>query len=178
LDKFYLNLVYIYHTIVASENLLVLAAAHTESESLMDYFFDHLEEERDHAKWLREDLLSVGVDPTTIPASHHIREMVGNIYYLIYHKDAAALLGYMRMLESWRMPPGHLDELKKVYPEKLLRTLIYHQENDPKHLEDILKIISTLTPEQQSLINQTEAESYLKVCAAAEEFNAPQPRAN
>lgn len=149
------NLVFLYHTIVASEKLLELTAEHSTGE-LRDYFTRHLEEERGHAQWLAEDLRTVGIDvkKTRIPVE--AVQMVGSIYYFILHVDPVALLGYMRVLEGSPIAMDELERLEKLYSRELLRTLRYHVEHDPKHFQELESIINTLSPDQLALVKQIE----------------------
>lgn len=134
------NLITLYHIIVASENLLIVAAQRSEG-TLRAYLEHHLEEERDHAKWLEEDLHSVGVDIRDTSAPKLVMEMVGSVYYLIFHVSPVALLGYMWVLESYPFDEAQLRRLEQEYPASLLRTIKHHVKHDPRHLEDLQKII-------------------------------------
>src|SRR5690348_11828589 len=120
---FITNLVFLYHIMVASENLLRMAARETSDRKLREYFEKHLEEERDHAKWLAEDLNSVCVDVKKTEPPLLAIQMAGSLYYLIFHVHPAALLGYMQVLESWPMDKGRLLEVAQPYPKSLLRTV-------------------------------------------------------
>jgi pyrroloquinoline quinone (PQQ) biosynthesis protein C len=151
---FIANQVFLYHVIVASETLLTIAAQQSTG-FLSQYFREHLEEERDHAQWLAEDLLSVGVDVkrTLIPVE--AVEMVGSIYYGIYHVDPVVLLGYMLVLEAEGCSAERLAALSAQYPQSLLRTLRHHVEHDVEHAASLQKIIESCTPAQHALIRQT-----------------------
>lgn len=175
MDRFHLNLVYVYHTIVASGPLLELAHSATKEVPLEEYFYKHLNEEKDHAAWLREDLMSVGIDPAALPPPQLVKEMVGTVYYTIFHGDVAYLLGYMRMLESWRMSKEAIQYLKDTYPASLLRTFLLHREKDPEHLKEIEKVVETLPPERKLVVDQAESESYIYTCMMIEEWNRPPP---
>jgi hypothetical protein len=161
------NLIFVYHTIVASENLLRVAIAQSPEGTLKHYFEQHLEEERDHAKWLAEDLLCVEIEAPRTQVPLLAVQMAGSIYYLIYHAHPAALLGYMRVLESWPMDKARFAERAKPYPKGLLRTLNYHIDHDPDHFRDLLAIIEAL-PEQAKLIEDVAAmtRNYLRQAAA------------
>ena len=88
----------------ASENLLVVAMQNTpEDTPLYEYFVRHLREEKSHELWLVEDLQSIGIDVSTTIVPREAVEMVGSIYYLIYHLDSSALLGYMFLMECFPM---------------------------------------------------------------------------
>jgi hypothetical protein len=146
------NLIFCYHTIVASEDLLIEAAKRSEGP-LEDYFREHLSEEKDHAQWLAEDLVSVGIRVWETQIPIEVVEMVGSVYYMVFHADPAALLGYMQVLEreDWPMLP----QWEKDYPASLLRTVKHHAEHDPGHARKLRDIIETLEPERRALVEQT-----------------------
>lgn len=161
------NLIFVYHTIVASENLLRVAIAQTVDPHLKAYFERHLEEERDHAKWLAEDLQCVNIEVGETEPPLISVQMAGSIYYLIYHAQPSALLGYMRVLESWPMDKARFARMAEAYPKGLLRTLNHHIDHDPDHLEDLLAVIA-LVPEHAKLIDDVSVmtRNYLKQAAS------------
>lgn len=150
------RLIFFYHAMVASEQLLIEAEKRS-SGALREYFEAHLEEERDHAQWLVEDLASVGikVQNTLIPVE--AVEMVGSVYYMVFHVEPCALLGYMQALEKEEWP--QMAQWERDYPASLLRTLKHHAEHDPHHAQELKRIIETLTPEQKALVEQTRSRT-------------------
>lgn len=150
------RLIFCYHAMVASEQLLIEAEKRSEGE-LKEYFRAHLEEERGHAQWLAEDLASVGirVQHTRIPVE--AVEMVGSVYYMVFHVEPCALLGYMQALEKEEWP--QMAQWERNYPPSLLRTLKHHAEHDPQHARDLRRIIETLTPAQKALVEQTRTRT-------------------
>lgn len=161
------NLIFVYHTIVASENLLRVAISQS-SGALKTYFEKHLAEETGHAKWLAQDLLCIDINVESTQVPLLAAQMAGSMYYLIYHAHPAALLGYMRVLEGWPNDRAKLAERGKDYPEALLRTVNYHIDHDPDHLKDLLEMIASL-PEHRELIENVVVmtRNYL-IQAAAE----------
>lgn len=160
------NLIFLYHVMAASENLLIVASTQTENPHLKAYFEKHLEEERGHAQWLAEDLECADIKvPGTNPPLIAV-QMAGSLYYLIYHAHPSALLGYMRVLESWPMDKARFAELGKNYPKTLLRTLNHHIDHDPDHLKDLLAMIESV-PEHRELIDNVSimTRNYLKQAA-------------
>jgi pyrroloquinoline quinone (PQQ) biosynthesis protein C len=152
---FVANLIWLYHVVKASENLLVQAAAQADA-ALREYFEHHLEGERGHAEWLREDLLSVGVDVLSTKPLPIAREMVGSIYYLIFHSDPAALLGYMSVLEGQADNLARmLPELEAEHPASLLRTLKHHAVEDPRHFAELTAVIDKLSEDRRAIVNET-----------------------
>jgi rubrerythrin len=164
------NLIFLYHVIVASENLLVVAAMTCKDEKLREYFERHLLEEKGHAQWLAEDLASVNVKVQETKIPPLAREMVGSIYYAIFHVDPVALLGYMHALESWPLSEERLQELEKQYPASLLRTTRHHAQHDPGHVEFLRAVINELPSHQRELIEHTQAMTYDYVRRAAATF--------
>lgn len=164
------NLAFIWHVIRASENLLAEAIQHSTGD-LQAYFKAHLEEERGHAEWLAEDLRSVGVEIEKEAAPIEAITIVGSIYYLIFHVDACALLGYMKVLESWPMDPEKLRILGGKYPAALLRTARYHAQHDPDHVKEIEKQIMKLTLPQKVIVFQTEAITRVNLTKTLAKFD-------
>lgn len=146
------NLIFFYHTMIASEQLLIEAEERSEGP-LQAYFREHLEEERGHARWLAEDLQSVGIKVSETQIPVEAVEMVGSVYYMVFHVEPCALLGYMQALEREDWPL--LPQWRKDHPPSLLRTLEYHAEHDPTHARDLKRIIGTLTTDQKALVEQT-----------------------
>ncbi len=157
-----------YHVMVASEPLLRAAIAVTTDPRLKTYFEEHLEEERDHAQWLAQDLKSAGIDVARTVAPLLAVQMAGSLYYLIFHVHPAALLGYMKVLEGWPNDKKRLAERGKSYPAALLRTVNYHIDHDPQHLRDLLEMIESI-PEHRQLIDDvsTMTRNYLIQAARA-----------
>lgn len=168
---FIANLIFLYHIMVASEPLLRVAIYESRDLRLRKYFEKHLEEERDHAKWLANDLKSVGIDVGHTEPPLVAIQMAGSLYYLIYHVHPAALLGYMRVLESYEMTPQQWAKLEKEYPASLLRTVKYHVDHDPDHLKDINAIIESL-PEQRKLVDDVARMTQNYIRAAAEQLRS------
>lgn len=141
-----LNLVWLHQVVVASENLMALAAAeaHSAAKVFRAYMTAHLEEERHHAEWLADDLRTVGVDVRKLPLNRSAVELAGSQYYLIHHVSPAAILGYMAVLEGFTFPLDMLEQLEAIHGKELLRCLRYHAENDIEHRKELFKVIDQL----------------------------------
>ncbi len=137
------NLIFVYHTSAATENMIGLAAEKSDGE-LREYFLQHLAEERGHEKWLSEDLRTVGVDVKKAAIAPEAVAMAGTQYYLIHHVHPAALLGYMAMLECFPMPADAVDALERIHGKALCHTLRYHSLHDIDHGADVLTVIDKL----------------------------------
>jgi rubrerythrin len=153
------NLIYLFHVMKASENLLVMAASQASGD-LREYFERHLEEERGHAQWLAEDLETIGIVAARTQLPREAMEMVGSVYYLIFHADPVALLGYMSVLESWPLPEERLQEWERQYSVSLLRTVRYHAKHDPQHLAELQAVIAALPEERRALVDQTSVMTH------------------
>lgn len=149
------NLTFVYHVIKGSENLLSVAIeCSTREKALNAYFRSHLEDERDHCEWLAEDLEMLGVDARAEPVPFLVSEMVGSQYYLLYHVDCAALLGYMAVLECFPIPMETVLALEGVHGSAPLRTLRYHAQHDVDHGAAILKVVDGLSTMRQGIVLQ------------------------
>jgi hypothetical protein len=149
------NLVFLYHVIVASESLLIQAARRAKSGALADFFTRHLREERDHDRWLEEDLLSLGIVAKRTAVPIEAVEMVGFVYYFVMHVDACCLLGYMLLLEGTPWSIERIEQYEARFGKAALRTLRHHAEHDPAHAKAVRATIETLTPMQKRLVAQT-----------------------
>jgi len=127
------------HGIVrASESLLELGIEKS-SGALRDFYRSHLEDERDHAAWLADDLKVLGEVPPKI--DHAAAATAGAQYYYLNHVGPHALLGYMAALEFRPMPLADVEALAKVYGEAALRTVRYHATHDPDHAKELAAVI-------------------------------------
>jgi hypothetical protein len=147
------NLILVHDTIVASEQLLVEAAKSINllprssfHKRLGGYYRSHLDEERDHVKWVREDLKSAGVNvPAELP-NKWAMAMAGSQYYLLKHAHPAALLGYMAVLEGDPTPVEVVESLEQAYGKQLLRCVRIHAIKDLEHRKELFEVIDD-TPE-------------------------------
>lgn len=135
------NLISCYHVIKESENLLRTAINSVSEGPLKKYLIDHLEEETNHATWLKEDLATEGVDLQEFEFYEIEKELTDVQYYLIRKYGPSAFLGYMAALEYSPVPISIVEELEAIHGKQLIRTLRLHSEEDPKHSEDLWKII-------------------------------------
>ena len=141
-----LNLVWIYQVIVASENLMAVALeeAPAAAKVFRNYMTSHLEEERHHANWLNDDLVTAGIDVTALPLHRSAVELAGSQYYLIHHISPAAVLGYMAVLEGFPLPLELLERLESIHGKDMLRCLRYHAENDLEHRKELFSVIDQI----------------------------------
>lgn len=148
-DTLIKNLVFLYHTIRASEQLLEFGAEFATGD-LKVYYAAHLEEEKGHANWLLQDLIAAGV-PEQV---YHVdaTQFAGAMYYHLIHTHHSTLLGYMVVMEGFPAPIEVIEALEKIHGEAIMRTSRYHAEHDGDHFEDLAKVIDARTPTEQSVI--------------------------
>jgi hypothetical protein len=139
-DIFIGNLLLVHSFMIASEDLIEEALKQDMPNSLRDYYIEHLEEERNHAEWLKEDLTFLGVKPTI---DWTAAQIVGTQYYLIKYVDPKALLGYMAALECRPMPLEHVEYIESLYGKEAMRCMRYHAVHDQGHGKELLAFIDT-----------------------------------
>lgn len=135
------NMLFMHALMVASEPLIEEAIRRPLDAALRSFYEEHLEEERDHASWLEDDLGSLGARPREV--DWNAAQIAGTQYYLIRHVAPQALLGYMAALECRPMPLGVVEELEKVHGKNALRTLRYHATHDAEHAARLLGVIES-----------------------------------
>lgn len=142
------NLIFVYHVIVASEELLRRGIGRLRygvsvfEGDLLWYYQQHLEEEARHAEWLAEDIRAAGVDVATLPINQIAAEAVGAQYYLIEHAHPCLLLGYMAFLECFPMPLELVELLEQAHGKESMRTLRLHAEVDPTHGVEVINMLN------------------------------------
>jgi hypothetical protein len=150
---------------------------------LAEYLRGHIEEERDHDRWLLEDLAVLGVghpDALLPPALQEgVAELAGAQYYWVRHLHPACLLGYMAVLEG--CPPSadlvaRLPE-RTGWPAAAFRTVASHCEADPGHLRDLIGLTDSLslTPEVSVVIARNAGYTAVRAARLLEGL-ALQPR--
>lgn len=159
------NLRFMYHAMVASEDLLELAAK-LDISQLGAYFDRHVKDERGHAVWLAEDLVEDGPGP--FPAL--IPGMVGSQYYLIQHVDGCALLGYLLIMECFPMPLDRVAEVEQLHGAALFRTLRHHAEHDVDHGAEVLRQIDLLTPARRAIVQDNALQTARYMALATHTF--------
>jgi hypothetical protein len=130
------------------------------ADPLRRYFEHHIDEERDHDDWLREDiaLLRSTMSGESWPTPHDsvVATLVGPQYYWIEHLHPIALLGYIAVLEGNAPNVGLAARVIAAtgLPEAALRTVHEHAEADPGHTDDIFRLIDALplTSDQEEAI--------------------------
>jgi hypothetical protein len=168
------NLIFLHDFVVASEQLLIEAVESIDllpgssfHARLAEYYRSHLDEERDHVKWLREDLKSVGVSvPAALP-NKSATAMAGSQYYLLKHAHPAALLGYMAVLEGDPTPVEVVDSLEHAYGKPLLRFVRIHAVKDLEHRKELFEVIDDTPDSLRDLIAYSTDNTLDYMIAAA-----------
>lgn len=116
---------------------------------ICNYLASHIEEEKDHDKWLLDDLELIGINKSKVISklpSRHIAAMVGSQYYWIRHHHPFLLLGYIAVLEGNPPTIDCINRLKEStgLPINAFRTLVKHAELDPNHNKDMDKLLDQM----------------------------------
>jgi hypothetical protein len=163
-------LTFVYHLIVASENILETTGFHAQMESETDllaaYIERHLEEERDHVAWLEADLRPEGANLSALDAT--AVACAGSVYYLVAHVTPFALLGYLAVLECSPPAIGTINALEDVHGLRLLRTIRYHAIHDKDHGADVMDMLDDAPEIWRPIIASTAlrtAEFIAQACA-------------
>ena len=117
--------------------------------AVVNYFAEHVEEEREHANWLLDDMVALGADRQQVlarPPPTSVAALVGTQYYWIRHVHPAMLLAYLVILEGDPMPAHVIEDYATAagIPADGLRTLVYHSETDVEHSNELFKLIDNL----------------------------------
>lgn len=145
-----------YQLIIASEPLLeeaihLLRKDGWEGE-LRAFYVKHLEDERDHAKWLLEDLQGY-----TGNLHFGVAAVAGMAYYLVRHVHPVALLGYMKALEGNQITPELIMAVEDSCGGLASRTLRLHAEEDPGHFAELQAV--EVPPEWAPLVESTRIQT-------------------
>ncbi len=134
---FVTNLLIVLGVIKESEKLLEEAIKNSQGP-LKEYFTKHLSEEKNHYEWLKEDILTA---LNGLPETYSVSKKITDRQYKEISKNPSSFLGYMAVLEGFSMPVEYVKILEECHGAKLIRTLRLHSEDDPKHAEELWKVI-------------------------------------
>jgi hypothetical protein len=157
------HLAFWYQVILASEALLrdaihildTMEGGEFERE-LRNFYAEHLEDERDHAAWLREDL---GGHPVNLHFG--AAQLAGMAYYLVRHLHPVALMGYMQALECTPIPMDYVEAVEREHGKDAARTLRHHAEEDPNHAKELEAF--PIPGEWRALVESTRKQTRLIV---------------
>ena len=115
---------------------------------LTAYLRAHIERERGHDDWLREDLtvLGPGVPGAAGGAAQEVAALVGAQYYWVERFHPACLLGYIAVLEGCSPDAGLTARLPALtgLPAAAFRTLAWHAGHDPGHSGELDRLLDLL----------------------------------
>jgi pyrroloquinoline quinone (PQQ) biosynthesis protein C len=152
--RFFLEYLFMLHSIIRSSVPLMEAAERQCLQLdeprfysvLANYYHEHIEEERDHDRWLLNDLESIGVPRGLVMARKPIQavaDLVGSQYYWVNHFHPLCLLGYVTVLECFPPEAEDLRQMKKQtgFPKEAFRTLAEHSSLDQHHSAELYHLI-------------------------------------
>jgi len=122
----------------ASEPLLEIAALKSNG-ALREYYQAKQLDEHDHARWLAEDIATLGEKPYEI--DHATAATAGAQYYYLQHVGPHALLGYIAALEFRPMPLAQIEALELLYGKEALRCARHHAVEDVEHAKTLSEVI-------------------------------------
>jgi hypothetical protein len=150
------HLAFWFQVIIASEPLLEESIAILEDDGwegdLKAFYRKHLDDERNHATWLREDL---GDHPVNLHFG--AAQLAGMAYYLIRHVHPVALMGYMLALEGKPIPMEYVEAVESAHGKQAARTLRLHAEEDPGHYAELQAF--PVPPEWAPLVENTRVQT-------------------
>jgi hypothetical protein len=118
-----------------------------------DYLVKHIDEEREHAAWIEQDLASLGTSAAAladrIPPAN-LASAVGAHYYWIKHYHPAAVMGYVAVLEGAAPRLSWVEDLmaRTRLPAQAFRTLRLHAAVDVGHARDLDALLDRLPLQQ------------------------------
>ena len=184
----YINyLVDLYHMVVAvcpqmqmAHDALVKRGS-DEDLKVAEYLKRHIEEEKDHDLWVIDDLNNLGVDGKQLvlrPAKNEVVNMVGSVYYHLFHQDPVSLLGYLAVGETYPVSPNNIDIILKVpgIDKSCVNTLIQHADIDVEHSAEFYEFIRTVsfTERQQQAILASVKATLFHMMSIASTFEPAQ----
>jgi len=137
-DSFVTWLKFCHGVMRATEPLLEIAASKSNG-ALREYYHSKQLDEHDHARWLAEDLASLGETPYKI--DHATAATAGAQYYYLQHIGPEVFLGYIAALEFRPMPLAQVEELENLYGKDALRCVRHHAVEDIEHAETLARVI-------------------------------------
>jgi len=141
-----------YYFVCHSTRLLARSISHfgVDRDNLYRRFATHLKEENYHEKIAVLDLKALGYSPSDFEELSITKAFWESQYYKIDQSKGTSLLGYILYLEA--IPVNCFKEVYGSFPDKASRFLKLHMEEDPKHLEEAMQMISGQKIEDQEQI--------------------------
>lgn len=150
-DAWIALMVELHQAIRATTPLLAAAGAVASSlgPSHVDFAVwckEHAVEEDDHDEWLRDDLVTIGVDPLELearPPTPAVAEIIGTQFLWATSQQPEALLGYFYVAECHPADPASLERIRVEMglPESAMRTLQFHAAEDLEHQREVFALL-------------------------------------
>ncbi|MGW0531365.1 iron-containing redox enzyme family protein [Streptomyces sp. NPDC003032] len=133
---------------------LVRKDADPSAAALIPYWERHIEEERGHDEWVREDLAALGHDPARVWRSvppGEVAALCGAQYFWIHRLHPVCLLGYQAVLEGSPPRPDVAAVLgaRTGLPRRAFRTLARHAAADVGHGAQLRRLLDELPLEER-----------------------------
>ncbi len=143
---------HLYYVLKATDPLLQFAveAAEKRSEDLQAFIAwarHHADEEREHYRWYRDDLRTMGIDPDKVeqqPPDPHILRLINAQFALMEVRHPVALLGFFYATECHTPDAENLRACARQFaiPEASLHTMLFHASADQQHRLEILDLVA------------------------------------
>lgn len=142
-----------YYFVCHSTPLLGYSLPHLKTQGLRHHFEHHIGEEERHELLALKDIERLNYRISDFPEYESTKAFYQAQYYKIQFEGATALLGYILFLEGMAVHWGKeiYQEVKGPFPTAALFIKV-HAEEDPKHLEDALRTIYSLSASEQAAI--------------------------
>ncbi|WPU67035.1 iron-containing redox enzyme family protein [Peredibacter starrii] len=136
-----------------STSLLGYSLPHLKNEELRHHFEHHLGEEERHDLLALKDIERLGKNISQYQEMIPTQAFYHSQYYRISFEGGTSLLGYILFLEGLAVnwAKDSYMEIKDLHKGSVL-FLKVHAEEDPHHLEEAIKTISSLSQNEQECI--------------------------
>lgn len=139
-------LLFLYGLMKASASSLFEEALRRDMPAKLRLYYErHLDEEREHEKWLLRDLQESNIAVPKV--NWRAAQITGMQYYLIKHVSPQAFLGYCAFMEYKPTPMDVVETLEEIHGKTIMRTVRFHAENDIRHGGELLTAIADMQNE-------------------------------
>ena len=165
--------------LAAKQRAEELAADDPVAAGFRDYLADHIIEEAGHDEQFLDDLEVFGMRREDVKSQipwPSLAMLLGLQYYWIMQYHPVVFAGYSAILEGNPVPLEHIETFKATsgLPEDGFRTLIWHSEHDPEHIDELDRVLDALpiTEEQMGLIGVNIAHTHNLLAKSVHEMIA------
>ncbi|MBX3039604.1 MAG: iron-containing redox enzyme family protein [Bdellovibrionaceae bacterium] len=127
-------------------------------------FFDHAREEKNHERIILNDLKTMGKKIDDYSCFSSTAALYRTQYYWIQNVNPMSVYGYFLFLEGIAVEhgPGIVEQTRKGNPEKSLKFIKVHVEEDVDHMGEHFKMLADVTPEETEMIieNMRQTSDY------------------